>query len=55
MQLFDSMEGCALQRDAITYSTTISALAKGRQWGTALQVYCTVRSGPRYNTRCPAL
>jgi len=28
-----------LDRDAITYSATISSLAKGKQWGTALQVF----------------
>ncbi len=33
------MEKRGLQRDAITYSAAISSLAKGKQWGTALQVF----------------
>ncbi len=31
------MEASGLRRDAITYSSTISALAKGKQWSLALQ------------------
>ena len=33
------MEALGLRRDAITYSATISALAKGKQWHAALQVF----------------
>lgn len=32
------MERLGLPRDAITYSATISSLAKGKQWHAALQV-----------------
>ena len=31
------MDGMGLPRDAITYSSVISALAKGKQWAHALQ------------------
>ena len=31
------MDGMSLPRDAITYSSVISALAKGKQWAHALQ------------------
>ncbi len=37
MELFGSMEASGLRRDAITYSSTISSLAKGKQWSLALQ------------------
>ena len=38
MAIFHKMEAQGLRRDAITYSSTISALAKGKQWSLALQV-----------------
>ncbi len=38
LELFERMERLRLPRDAITYSATISALAKGKQWHAALQV-----------------
>ena len=38
MEIFASMDGMGLRRDAITYSSLISALAKGKQWLKALQV-----------------
>jgi pentatricopeptide repeat protein len=38
MTIFHKMEAQGLRRDAITYSSTISALAKGKQWSLALQV-----------------
>lgn len=40
MSIFHKMEALGLRRDAITYSSTISALAKGKQWSLALQVMC---------------
>jgi pentatricopeptide repeat protein len=33
------MDRLGLPRDAITYSATISSLAKGKQWHAALQVF----------------
>lgn len=35
-----------LPRDAITYSATISALAKGKMWHAALQVFDHMQAGP---------
>lgn len=37
LELFRAMDGMGLPRDAITYSSVISALAKGKQWAHALQ------------------
>lgn len=37
LEIFGSMDAAGLPRDAITYSSTISALAKGKQWSLALQ------------------
>ena len=37
LELFRAMDAMGLRRDAITYSSVISALAKGRQWAHALQ------------------
>lgn len=43
IEIFNNMDTLNLRRDAITYSSTISALAKGKQWSLALQVcLCTV-------------
>lgn len=39
LEIFEGMAGAGLPRDAITYSATISALAKGKQWHAALQVF----------------
>jgi len=38
VEIFNSMERMGLQRDAITYSSVISALAKGKQWSMAIEV-----------------
>ena len=38
MEIFHAMERMGLRRDAITYSSVISALAKGKQWTAAIQV-----------------
>lgn len=43
LALFDSMDERGLRRDAITYSSLISALAKGKQWVLALKVRCEAR------------
>lgn len=37
LELFRAMDSMGLPRDAITYSSVISALAKGKQWAHALQ------------------
>ena len=37
-QLFDGMEEQGLTRDTITYSSTISALAKSSHWSSPIQV-----------------
>lgn len=39
LPLCSAMPFKGLVRDAITYSTLISALAKGRQWGRAIEVF----------------
>jgi pentatricopeptide repeat protein len=39
LELFEGMARASLPRDAITYSATISALAKGKQWHAALQIF----------------
>ena len=36
--IYESMDGQGLRQDAITCSSLISALAKGKQWALALQV-----------------
>lgn len=46
LELFERMERMHLPRDAITYSATISALAKGKQWHAALQVCHTAAVRP---------
>ena len=38
VEIFNSMERMGLRRDAITYSSVISALAKGKQWSLAIEV-----------------
>ena len=38
MDLFHAMPRMRLRADAITYSSVISALAKGKQWDTAVMV-----------------
>ena len=38
MKLFQEMPEKGLMPDAITYSSVISALAKGKQWALALKV-----------------
>lgn len=43
MEIFASMDSMGLRRDAITYSSLISALAKGKQWLKALQVWLSDR------------
>ena len=43
LELFRKMDGMGLPRDAITYSSVISALAKGKQWAHALQARRTCR------------
>ena len=47
LEIFESMERlrAPLRRDAITYSATISALAKGKQWHAALQVFDHMQAG----------
>lgn len=39
LEIFESMARQGLPRDAITYSATISSLAKGKQWHAALQMF----------------
>ena len=40
--IYESMDGQGLRQDAITCSSLISALAKGKQWALALQVPCPI-------------
>ena len=40
LAIFNSMTELGLKRDAITYSSLISAMAKGKQWVIALKVSC---------------
>ena len=39
MSLFESMEGAGVERDTVTYSTVISACAKGRLWEEAVSLF----------------
>ena len=43
------MERKRLPRDAITYSATISSLAKGKQWHAALQLFEHMKARDRPN------
>ena len=47
LEIFESMARQRLPRDAITYSATISSLAKGKQWHAALQVFDHMQVGRR--------
>ena len=38
LNIYESMDAQGLRHDAITCSSLISALAKGKQWALALQV-----------------
>ena len=49
LAIFNSMTELGLKRDAITYSSLISALAKGKQWVIALKVRC-ISARLRYAT-----
>lgn len=54
VEIFEAMDGHGVPRDAITYSATISALAKGKQWQAALQVrggsWAARRAAPRLSS-----
>ena len=49
LEIFESMERKRLPRDAITYSATISSLAKGKQWHAALQLFEHMKARDRPN------
>eukprot|EP00884_Botryococcus_braunii_P023324 jgi/Botrbrau1/9676/Bobra.0201s0010.1 len=43
LEIVAAMDRLGLQRDAITYSSIISALAKGKQWALALDVFAEMQ------------